>query len=261
MSNYSTKSHISMISAVTRSYTLCECVSCCLDEVGKIIQNLVQNIRYLENLHTQLADRDRTDINNRIRLLRIGIDHEITEFHELRQQAMKTSSDENISLTNNDHPSNDRTDESTVTSTNDELVRSQVTTSPNFLLNHSYNSLEQDLIVLQETINKVAQLVAEQKQTLSYTENLIETAHDHTRIAASLLQRTVRNKYFSLATGALIGASFGGPVGFLMGMKIGTLAALSGSAVGVLSMNRMQTKIIQHEQLIDTTMAYSQAML
>jgi hypothetical protein len=193
----------------------------------------VQNIRTIEQLHSQLNEKD----------------HEMSEFHILRNQAMASSVDDNINNNNNSVEQD---------TTSNELRQRQITTNR---LNDSYDLLEQDLILLRETIGEVAQLVAQQQEKISRTERLTLMAHDQIRSASSLLHKAVHNKYITLASGALLGASLGGPVGCFMGLKIGALVALSGSAVGALSANIMQQRIIRNDELENRKDSYNQAML
>ncbi len=193
----------------------------------------MQNIRTIEQLHSQLNEKD----------------HEMSEFHILRNQAMASSVDDNINNNNNSVEQD---------TTSNELRQRQITTNR---LNDSYDLLEQDLILLRETIGEVAQLVAQQQEKISRTERLTLMAHDQIRSASSLLHKAVHNKYITLASGALLGASLGGPVGCFMGLKIGALVALSGSAVGALSANIMQQRIIRNDELENRKDSYNQAML
>jgi len=200
--------------------------------------------------------KDRTKLERQIRLLRTEIDREMSEFHILRDQAMASSIDENLS-TSDDNINNNNSSEQDITS--NELRQRHLTTTNR--LNESHDSLEQDLILLRETIGEVAQLVKQQQEKISNTEHLINLAHDRIRDASSLLQRAVHNKYITLASGALIGASLGGPVGCFMGLKVGALVALSGSAVGALSANLMQQRLMRNDGSNDNNDSYNQAML
>ncbi|CAF0784988.1 unnamed protein product [Adineta steineri] len=228
-----------------------------LNEIGKIVQTLAQNIRNIEQLHLQLTEKYRVKHDRKILLLRTEINNEMSEFHTLRNQAMASSIDENLSTVD------ERSDDNNNTEQNPEsngLHQRHVTETNR--LNDSYDLLEQDLILLRDTMNEVAQLVQLHKEKISHTEQLIHIAHDQIRNASTLLQKAVQNKYFTLASGAILGASLGGPIGCIMGLKIGALAALSGSAVGAFSVNRMQQKMIRNEEQIHNNHdSYNQAML
>jgi hypothetical protein len=180
----------------------------------------------------------------------------MSEFHTLRDQAMASSIDENISLTDNSI-NNDSTTEKDIIS--NELRQRHVTTTNH--LNDSYDLLEQDLILLRDTIGEVAQLVAQQQEKISNTGHLMNMAHERIRDASTLFQRAVHNKYITLASGALLGASLGGPVGCILGLKIGALVALSGTAVGALSANIMQHRMSRNDGSNDNNDSYNQAML
>lgn len=224
--------------------------------MGKIVQNLVQNIRNIEQLHSRMNEKDRTKLDHQIRLLRTEIDREMSEFHTLRDQAKTTSINENSSSSNDNVNTNESVEDD---ATSNELRQRHVTKTNR--LNDSYDLLEQDLILLRDTISEVAQLVKQQEEKLSRTEQLTNMAYDRIRDASSLLQKAVHNKYISVASGALLGASLGGPVGCIMGLKIGALVALSGSAVGALSANIMQQRAIRNDESQNRRDSYNQAML
>jgi hypothetical protein len=144
-----------------------------------------------------------------------------------------------------------------------ELRQRHVTTNS---LNDSYDSLEQDLVYLREKIDEVQALVArqqqQQEQILSRTEYLKTIAQDRIYNASSFFQKAIYNRYVTVASGALIGASICGPVGFTMGTKIGALVTLSGSALGALSMNIMRQKVTETDETENNNaIAYNQAML
>ena len=226
-----------------------------LDDIGKVVQDLSQNVRNLEQLHLRLSEKDRVKLEDQIRSLRTDVDREASEFQLLRERAMVSSFDQHTTLPDDASASNPTAELDTGES---ELRQRQVATSR---LNDSYDLLEQDLIMLRETIGEVAQLVAQQNQQISHTDHLIHTAQDRIRNASTLLQKAVHSRYLTLASGALLGATLGGPIGCVMGMKIGALVALSGSAVGALSANLWQNRAARTDQSHDESSAYNQAML
>ncbi|CAF4371815.1 unnamed protein product, partial [Rotaria sp. Silwood2] len=229
-----------------------------LNEIGKTVQNLLQNIRTIEQLHLQLNDKDRVKLDRQIQLLRTEIDREMSEFQILREQAKVSSMDENLSSIDDTNKNNNNNDIQQDIMANG-LRQRHVTTTDR--LNDSYNSLEQDLILLHETMGEVAQLIAQHNEKISNTERLINIAHDRIHEASTLLQQAVHNKYVTIVSGALLGASLGGPVGCFVGLKMGALVALSGSAVGALSANFMQQRITRNDEPKTNDISYNQAML
>ncbi|CAF1039640.1 unnamed protein product [Rotaria sp. Silwood1] len=225
-----------------------------LNEIDTIVHNLSENILSIEQLNSQLNEDERSKLDHQIHLLRNEIDREMTEFHRLREEVIVSSPEEN-NLSINEIDKNDIKDNSTT----NELRQRHITTNR---LNDSYDLLEQDLAYLREAIDEVATLVKQQQKKLSTTEHLKNMAQYRIRNASSFLQKAIHNRYVTLASGALLGGSIGGPVGFMMGTKVGALVALSGSAVGALSMNIMQQRVAENdESQTNNTIAYNQAML
>jgi len=179
---------------------------------------------------------------------------------ELRRLSEQMTTEENISSI--DEINNDEHFEQNLIP--NELRQRHVTTN---CLNDSYDLLEQDLAYLREKIDEVQAMVAHQQQQqqliLSRTEHLKTIAQDRIYNASSFFQKAIYNRYVTLASGALLGGSICGPVGFTMGAKIGALVTLSGSALGALSMNIMRQKVTETDETENnnSAAAYNQAML
>jgi hypothetical protein len=179
----------------------------------------------------------------------------MSEFHSLREQIPIEENILSINETNN----NDNFEEN---STSNQLRQRHITTNP---LNDSYDLLERDLASLHETIDEVAALIArqqQQQQALSRTEHLKTITQDRIHNVSSFFQKAIHNRYVTIASGAALGASIGGPVGFMMGTKVGALVALSGSALGALSMSIMRQRATETDESENNdSIAYNQAML
>lgn len=233
-----------------------------LDEIRAVIEKALYNISTIEQLSEQLNEKDRTKLDREIRLLRAEIDRETTEFQTLRQQAVASTMDTTPTPTNETTPiidnDTDHTDQETASN---ELRQRHVTTTTTESFDDSYKKLIEEIQVLNEIVGEVAQLTAQQREKISHTERLIDMAHDRIHDASTLLQKAVHSKYATTVSGALLGASLGGPVGFVLGLKMGTIAALGGSAFGALSANLLQRGITRHDQANDNNSSYNQAML
>jgi hypothetical protein len=211
---------------------------------------LVENLRNIEQLYPQLNENQRVKLDHQVHLLRTEIDREMNEFHRLREHSAAFPLQENNAL--QDDTTNDDFE-------HNELRQRHITTNR---LNDSYDMLEQDLAYLREKIDEVATLVAQQQPALSRAEHMRNLAQYPIQNASSFFQNAIQNRYVTLASGAALGASIGGPVGFIMGTKIGALVAFTGSAVGALSMNIMRQRVSEaNESQDDNTTSYNQAML
>jgi hypothetical protein len=225
-----------------------------LDEITTLVHDLAGNIRHIEHLHTQLTENERLTLDYQIYRLRNEIDRELSEFHRIREQMIISSQPETTSSI--DGTTNDALNENHDTA--NELRQRHTTLNR---VNDTYDLLEQDLAALRETINEVATLVAHQEEALTRAQQLRNLARHRAHNVSSFFQRAVHNRYVTITSGAVVGALVGGPVGFVMGTKIGALVALTGSAVGALSMNIMQQRAAEAAESTDNTTAYNQAML
>lgn len=194
------------------------------------------------------------DLQVQVDLIREEIDREIAELRRLREEFLLEEN--NLPVDESTNTNNENVEEN---ESSNVLRQRQVTRNP---LDASYDLLEQDLIYLRQTIDDVSKLVAEQEQKLSRIELYRTMAHNRMQRASSLVSNILHNRYTTTAAGAVVGASISGPVGFVMGTKIGALVALSGSALGALSMNIMRQRITEtDESQNNDSVAYSQAML
>ena len=213
----------------------------------------MQDRQHIEQLGLQLNENERLTMESQVQSLRDQIDHQISELHRLREE---TVDDEN----------NLPIDPSTTDPNNIEE-----NTSPNVLrqrhasrnpLDATYDMLERDLIYLRQTVDDIDKLVTEQGQKLSRIELYRTIVHNRLNSASSLLSNIFHNRFVTTAAGAAVGAGIGGPVGLTMGAKIGALVALSGSALGALSMNIMRQRVAETDQVENNDVTpYSQAML
>lgn len=212
---------------------------------------MTENVVNIEQLHTKLNEAHRSKFDHRIHFLHAEIYREMNEFQTLRETLMISSFTEN-------NVSNDENNQNNLIS--NELSQQQITKNH---LNDSYDLLEQDLAYLRSAFDEVAAIIKRQDElTLSKTEHLKHIVHYPIRNASSFFQKALQNRYLILASGAVLGASIGGPVGFIMGAKVGALVTLSGSAVGALSMNIMRQRAIENNESENhEAAAYSQAML
>lgn len=188
-----------------------------------------------------------------VQSLRDQIDHQISELHRLREE---TADDEdNLPI---DPPT---TDPNSIEENNSPNVLRQrhVTRNP---LDATYDMLERDLIYLRQTVDDIDKLVTEQGEKLSRIELYRTIVHNRLHSASSLLSNVFHNRFVTTTAGAIVGAGIGGPVGLTMGAKIGALVAVSGSALGALSMNIMRQRVAETDQIENNDVTpYNQAML
>ena len=216
------------------------------------VNQLTEDIRDIEQSHSDLNANERSKLDQQIQLLRIDVDREISDLHYLREQV---TTEENIPSTDDQNENVKEEEEETP----NVLRQRRVTINP---LDNSYDLLERDLTYLRDRLDEVASLIAEQEQKLSRLEYYKTIAQYRMHNASSFVHGLVQNRYVTTASGALLGAGIGGPVGFVMGTKIGAFVALSGSALGALSLNVMRQRVIEtDESEANTPTAYSQAML
>lgn len=89
------------------------------------------------------------------------------------------------------------------------------------------------LRLLQELYQNVRNAVEEQSVAMSGIEEHVEVAHENVQQGSLALRAAARAKQAALPlSGMLLGAAVGGPMGLVVGFKVGLLAAASGAGVG-----------------------------
>ncbi|CAF1475319.1 unnamed protein product, partial [Didymodactylos carnosus] len=183
------------------------------------------------------------------------------DFHTLREEASNNINE----VTEQQEQQEQQQEQLVITSSEGEQTlrhRHPLQSDEQQRLTESYDMLEQDLQTLKETFNEVALLVQKQKYSVDNTQNILNTATARIKSASSLLHKAVQNRYVTIASGACLGSLVGGPVGFMAGIKIGALAAMTGSALGALSVNLIRKRYVSEQNnSMNESQAYDQAML
>ncbi|CAF1656341.1 unnamed protein product, partial [Adineta ricciae] len=169
-----------------------------LNEIGNLIVDLSHSIRHTQQLHSQLDENEYLTLDYQIHRLLKETEREMSEFHRLREQFNLSMNETTPNLT-------DETDQS------NELQQQQVTVTR---VNDSYDLLERDLATLRETIDEIATLLARQEQMITRMQQLRDIAQVRVHNASLFFHNIIHNRYMTITSGALIGATLGGPVGF-----------------------------------------------
>ncbi|KAK3083062.1 hypothetical protein FSP39_012925 [Pinctada imbricata] len=90
-----------------------------------------------------------------------------------------------------------------------------------------------NLVELNTMIHEFSSAVQSQQESIDRIEDNIEKAHENVRSGVTNLSKASKYKAAAFpVAGALLGTVIGGPVGFLAGLKIGSVAAIGGGAAG-----------------------------
>uniref|UniRef100_A0A182WIF2 t-SNARE coiled-coil homology domain-containing protein n=1 Tax=Anopheles minimus TaxID=112268 RepID=A0A182WIF2_9DIPT len=101
---------------------------------------------------------------------------------------------------------------------------------------HQMEHLQREMEDIQELYQKVHELVHEQGETVTRVEENVDVAQIQVEAGVTALQKALAYKkaVYPLA-GAFLGSCIGGPIGLVVGLKAGGLAALGGGLVGFAS--------------------------
>ncbi|XP_063780973.1 syntaxin-17 isoform X2 [Pseudophryne corroboree] len=116
----------------------------------------------------------------------------------------------------------------------------------------SWNTLEKDLLDLNEIVNDFSHLVHTQQEKIDSIEDHVNTAAVNVEEGTKNLGKALQYKLSMLpAAGALIGGIVGGPIGLMAGFKVaGIAAAIGGGLLGFTGGKILQRKkeILAKEQ-------------
>ncbi|KAI1292083.1 Syntaxin-17 [Halotydeus destructor] len=95
----------------------------------------------------------------------------------------------------------------------------------------SWKNLNRDLVDLNTTVNKLASMVLNQKETVDRIESNISVAESSVHQGAVVLSRIRKGAALPLL-GAAVGTAVAGPLGMLVGFKIAAVACIGTAVVG-----------------------------
>lgn len=125
------------------------------------------------------------------------------------------------------------------------------------IASESWNSLEKDLLDLNEIVNEFSHLVYTQQEKIDSIEDHVNTAAVNVEEGTKNLGKALQYKLSVLpAAGALIGSIVGGPIGLLAGFKVaGIAAAIGGGFLGFTGGKMIQRKKenVEKDDLCNTT--------
>ncbi|XP_018424348.1 PREDICTED: syntaxin-17 [Nanorana parkeri] len=207
---------------------------------GRTVQQLRANIKEMETLFLKVRNEDILTLATVLQpVKKLALDS-ISNFLELHSKSV-----ENL-LLNEECLSEEQNSISKdyCVKDSESHVDAQFLQIQDQIASESWNSLEKDLLDLNEMVNEFSHLVHTQQEKIDSIEDHVNTAAVNVEEGTKNLGKALKYKLSVLpAAGALIGGIVGGPIGLLAGFKVaGVAAAIGGGLLGFTGGKMLQSK-------------------
>ncbi|KAL5005734.1 hypothetical protein ScPMuIL_016892 [Solemya velum] len=240
----------------------------------RTIQQIKANMREIERTRRQVVEEDQSKFDSRIQAIKDTASADVAEFitmsNDLTKLAVKQRLDREAAKENqtNEKICSTQTDEEDMPSSSLLLADDiqQPTDSPSTGsqqtqlqplpeesdVMESWDTLQESLEELNSLVHHFATAVHEQQEPIDRIEENIVHASNSVWEGVKQLGQAAKSKSAIIPlTGALLGAVVAGPVGLLVGAKIGGLAAIGGGVAGAASGKILQKR---QDQIVETEM-------
>ncbi|KAM5157797.1 syntaxin-17 isoform 1-T3 [Mantella aurantiaca] len=207
---------------------------------GRTVQQLRANIKEMETLFLKVRIEDIQTLATVLQPVKKMALESISHFLELHSKSV-----ENLRI-NEESLSEERnsTIEDICVNNSESQIDAQLLQIQDQIASESWNSLEKDLLDLNEMVNEFSHLVHTQQEKIDSIEDHVNTAAVNVEEGTKNLGKALKYKLAVLpAAGALIGGIVGGPIGLLAGFKVaGVAAAVGGGLLGFTGGKMLQRK-------------------
>ncbi|KAK3083493.1 hypothetical protein FSP39_024121 [Pinctada imbricata] len=219
----------------------------------RTVQQIKANIKEIENTRKRIVDEDVEEFDKKTSGMKYDAVLAIQEFLCSVQSEESTPESPSGSTPEGDDPLGSFSmHRSSSDHMNISLHQLQIESEhDNSETIESWENLHQNLVELNTMIHEFSSAVQSQQESIDRIEDNIEKAHENVRSGVTNLSKASKYKAAAFpVAGALIGTVIGGPVGFLAGLKIGSVAAIGGGAAGFLGgrfYKKRQDKVVEAE--------------
>ncbi|XP_075212693.1 syntaxin 17 [Lycorma delicatula] len=214
-----------------------------------VVKQLRTLVKEMDILRGRIIDSDVNRFDKMINNSRQAALNILQEFMDLSHQMTSVVEDNNSSNSNNN-----KNEENVEFMNNEQLQlcldtsRLAVECQQQEKCAIAWENLQKEIEEVHQLYEDLAQIVHMQGESVTRVESNTEVAHEHVVEGNKHLAQASRLKVASYPlTGALIGTCVGGPVGFVAGLKVGGLAALTCSILGFTGGKMLKSKAMTEE--------------
>ncbi|XP_066441795.1 syntaxin-17 isoform X2 [Eleutherodactylus coqui] len=197
------------------------------------------NMQDMETLFLRVRKEDTEALRKVLQPVKDTASASISDFLEIHSKALGDLHEKNLFDMPNNVDARDPSGSSSKLQIDAQLIQ-----IPHPNASESWNTLEKDLLDLNEIINEFSHLVHTQQEKIDSIEDHVNTAAVNVEEGTKNLGKALKYKLSLLpAAGALIGGIVGGPIGLMAGFKVaGVAAALGGGLLGFTGGKVLQRK-------------------
>ncbi|KAG8572218.1 hypothetical protein GDO81_011980 [Engystomops pustulosus] len=205
---------------------------------GRTVQQLRANMQDMETLFLKVKNEDIPALTKVLQPVKDMALASIGDFLEIHSKSVDELREESFF-----HVPNSVTEKEASYKSNSEIqIDTPFTEDVN--TSESWNTLEKDLLDLNDIINEFSHLVHTQQEKIDSIEDHVNTAAVNVEEGTKNLGKVLQYKLSLLpAAGALIGGIVGGPIGLMAGFKVAGIAtAIGGGLLGFTGGKVLQRK-------------------
>ncbi|XP_073404737.1 syntaxin-17-like [Dendrobates tinctorius] len=207
---------------------------------GRTVQQLRANMQDMEMLFLKVRDGDIQALTKVLQPVKDKAFESISEFLEIHSKSAKDLHEAiHCEVSNEESAKELPCERNSEIQIDAKFIEIQ---DPSAL--ESWNTLEKDLLDLNEIINEFSQLVHTQQEKIDSIEDHVNAAAGNVEEGTKNLEKALTYKLSLLpAAGALIGGIVGGPIGLMAGFKVAGIAtAIGGGLLGFTGGKVLQKK-------------------
>lgn len=207
---------------------------------GRTVQQLRANMQDMEMLFQKVREEDIQALTKVLRPVKDMAAASIGDFLEIHTKSVEDLRKEVLF-----EPNNVAAKEPSFESNSDQIqIDAQFIEIQDPSALESWNTLEKDLLDLNEIIQEFSHLVHTQQEKIDSIEDHVNTAAVNVEEGTKNLGKALKYKLSLLpAAGALIGGIVGGPIGLMAGFKVAGIAtAIGGGLLGFTGGKVLQRK-------------------
>ncbi|XP_040288562.1 syntaxin-17 [Bufo bufo] len=206
----------------------------------RTVQQLQANMQDMETLFLKVKKEDIQALSKVLQPVKDTALASIREFLEIHSKSVEDLHERNVF----DVPNNFATKEPSCENSPSIQIDAQFIEIQDPNASESWNTLEKDLLDLNEIINEFSHMVHAQQEKIDSIEDHVNTAAVNVEEGTKNLGKALKYKLSLLpAAGALIGGIVGGPIGLMVGFKAAGIAtAIGGGLLGFTGGKVLQRK-------------------
>lgn len=209
---------------------------------SRTVQQLKADLHELDNVRSQVCVKDTKAFEDQVRPVQEDVIQRVHSFTELYLKPREASASGIwFEIPDGNGSTDSPAHQEDTLEVQEHILENEIPN--NTAAFKSWNALKKDLIDLNSMLHTFSRLVFEQKETVQSIADNVTQAEENVSAGTRSLKKAVQlQKALLPVTGALLGIAVGGPLGLVIGAKMGFACALGGSLLGFTGARVLQRK-------------------